>query len=256
MFRVHATFRDHSPVSAAFRKSPWRSAPGTQHSRVMKSLLPLLIVTLCAVPGANAQTACPIDSTAPWAANNRSWSSEVGQTWSNDSLRRVLLDLVRQDQEARRGYGSRHADTTYLRELLETDRRLSASVDVILDRFGLPTRSLVGAAGASALFLVVLHSETLQRRVLAMAKQVAAGELPPSSLATLEDRVLVSEGKSQRFATQFAIGPDGSVKFAAVDDPAGVAQRRTDAGLPPLAVYICLIEEDGLKVDRRTLPPS
>jgi hypothetical protein len=215
-----------------------------------------MIGALCAARAADAQTTCAIDSTAPWAVKNRSWSEEGAPGWSHDSLRRVLLDLVRDDQDVRRGYASQHADTTYQRRLLETDRRLSASVQVILDRFGLPTRSLVGAAGASALFLVVQHSETLQQRVLALAKEAPTGEVPPSFLAMLEDRVLVKEGKAQRYASQFTVGPDGSVQFAPVDDPSGLARRRTDAGLPPLDLYICLIEESGLKVDRRTLPPS
>ncbi|HEY5617680.1 MAG TPA: DUF6624 domain-containing protein [Vicinamibacterales bacterium] len=68
-------------------------------------------------------------------------------------------------------------------------------------------------------------------------------------------RVLVHQGKSQRFGSQFALGPDGRFRFAPVEDPGGMAARRSAAGLPPMRVYVCLLEEAGMKVDRQSLPP-
>ena len=222
-----------------------------------QSLVAIGVWTLATPILAQAQdTRCRIDSTAPWAMVNRTWSNETGRTWSNDSVRRVLLSLVKEDQEIRRDYASRVQDTTYLRTLIETDRRLSASVKEILDRFGLPTRSMVGSAGSTAAFRVVQHSESLQVRVLTLARQVPQNEVPPESMATLEDRVLVRQGRPQRFATQFSVGSDGMARFAPNEDSAGLAARRAAAGLMPMDVYVCLIEESGLRVDRSSLPPS
>jgi hypothetical protein len=198
---------------------------------------------------------CDIDSLAPWAVISRNWSREAGLNWSNDSLRTVLLALERQDQEDRRDFGARVQDTMYVRRLIQLDQQTSAVAKEILDRFGLPTKSMVGPKGSSAFFLVIQHSATLQERVLELAKRAPPGEVPPSSFAMLEDRVLTNSGKPQVYGSQFTMGPDGRWRFAPVTDPAGMAVRREKAGLPPLDLYLCLFEESGARVDRSTLPP-
>ena len=214
------------------------------------------LASLClATPAAAQGTKCVIDSLAPWAVVSRAWSRESGTTWSHDSLRRVLLALEREDQEQRRDFAAHATDSAFLRRMQDVDLRTSAVVKEILDRFGLPTRSTVGAAGASALFLVVQHSASLQGRVLELAKRAPPGEVPPASVAMLEDRLLTNSGKPQVYGTQFSMGPEGMWRFAPVADPGGVAARREMAGLPPFDVYVCLIEEGGPRVDRRTLPP-
>ena len=223
--------------------------------RTLDCVLPFATSLIAATPVVAQQTRCAIDSSAPWALVTRNWSRETGATWSNDSLRRMLLSLEREDQEPRRDFGSRVNDSAYVRRLTELDQQTSAAVKGILDRFGLPTRSLVGAAGVSALFLVVQHSATLQQRVLDLAKRAPAGEVPPTALAMLEDRVLSKSGKPQVYGSHFNIGSDGMLRFAPVTDPKGLAARRERAGLPPLDVYVCLMEESGMRVDRSTLPP-
>ena len=214
-----------------------------------------LLLLLCSATPALAQTSrCVIDSTAPWALVNRAWSRS-GTTWSNDSLRRVLLALEQKDQADRQNFGARAADTAYTRRLEELDRQTTAVAKEVLDRFGLPTRSMVGAAGISALFLVVQHSATLQPRLLELAKRAPPGEVPPSSLAMLEDRILTNSGQPQLYGTQFKPGRDGRWIFAPVTDPRGLAARRENAGLPPMDLYVCFLEENGMRVDRSTLPP-
>jgi hypothetical protein len=200
-------------------------------------------------------SACaPLDSTAAWARNNRAWSQENGQVWSNDSLRRVLLGLRDQDQAARKDFGSRFRDSAYARELTALDSALATRMAEILDRFGLPTRSMVGAAGSDAAMLVVQHNWSLQERVLALSEALTPGQLSPQALAMLEDRVRVHQGKPQRFGTQFNAGTDGMFHFAATDDLAGLAARRTQAGLPPLDQYVCMMEEAGMRIDLSSLP--
>lgn len=221
----------------------------------VKNRLLIAASLFLATPAAAQSTQCVVDSLAPWAVVNRSWSRESGATWSNDSLRRVLLELERTDQEARRDFGARTRDSTYVRQLTALDQQTGAVAEVILNRFGIPTRSMVGAAGAKALFLVVQHSASLQERVLAMAKRAAPGEVPPTSLAMLEDRVLANSGKPQVYGTHFTMAPDGLWRFAPVADPAGMAARREKAGIMPLDLYVCFFEEGGLRVDRSTLPP-
>jgi hypothetical protein len=197
----------------------------------------------------------PLDTAAAWARASRLWSNETGVRWSNDSLRRVLLTLRDRDQAPRAEFGARVGDTLYGRQLMRLDSTLAAEMRVLLDRFGLPTRSMVGPAGSDAAMLIVQHSWPLQERVLAMAKAMPPGQISPEKLGMLEDRVLVHQGTPQRFGTQFTAGPDGVFRFAPVSDTAGLDARRSAAGMPPLRQYVCLLDEAGMQVDHGSLPP-
>jgi hypothetical protein len=196
----------------------------------------------------------PLDSTAAWARVNRAWSSEAGLTWTNDSLRRVLVALADRDQSARVSFGAHATDTAYGRRLIALDSTLADSMRHILDRFGLPTRAMVGAQGSDAAMLIVQHNADLQAPVLAMARAAPAGQVSPQALAMLEDRLLVHDGKPQRYGTQFTLAPDGQFRFAPTAAIEGLETRRAQAGLPPFAQYVCLLEESGIRVDRGSLP--
>jgi hypothetical protein len=128
-------------------------------------------------------------------------------------------------------------------------------MEVILERFGLPTRSMVGPAGSDAAMLIVQHNWPLQEHVLALAQAAPPGQISPEKLGMLEDRVLVHQGKPQRFGTQFTLSSDGVFRLAPVSDTARLDARRSAAGMPPLRQYVCLLEDAGMRVDRGSLPP-
>jgi len=199
-------------------------------------------------------TRCPVDTTSAWVRNSRAWTSEKGLHWRNDSLRKELLELQERDQKARADFGTRAIDSLYAREMNHLDSSLAARMQTILDRFGLPTRSLVGPAGSDAAMLIVQHNWPLQERVLALLSTMPTGEISPEKAAMLEDRVRVHQGKPQRFGTQFNLGPDGKFRFAPNVDIAGLDARRSAAGMPPLKLYVCLMEEAGMRIDRSSLP--
>jgi len=218
-------------------------------------LLPLLGIAAPLQRTAAQTPHCPpFDTTASWAQVNRAWSNELSLHWSDDSLRSVLLALRDQDQAVRADVGAHVSDTLYGRRMKNTDSVISTHMAVILDRFGLPTRSMVGAAGADAAMLIVQHSWPLQERVLALAKGMPSGEISFQYMALLEDRVLVHQGKAQRFGTQFTFGSDGLARFDPVSDTADLDARRATAGMPPLAQYVCLMEAAGMHIDRGSLP--
>jgi hypothetical protein len=198
----------------------------------------------------------PLDTTAAWAQTNRAWSNESGLRWSNDSLRRVLLELVERDQAAREGFGTRITDSVYVRRLLSLDSSLATTMTDILDRFGLPTKRMVGPKGSDAAMLIVQHNWSLQERVLALARSAPAGQISPEKLGMLEDRVLVHQGKPQRFGSQFTAGPDGSFRFEPLADTTNLDARRAAAGMPPMRAYACMMEEAGMRVDRTSLPAA
>jgi hypothetical protein len=60
--------------------------------------------------------------------------------------------------------------------------------------------------------------------------------------ATLEDRVLVGEGKPQIYGTQVHFGPEtgGRWELYPIVDEEHVDERRTRIGLPPMADYLKL----------------
>lgn len=218
-------------------------------------LLPLLGIAAPLHRTAAQAPQCPsVDSTAAWAQVNRAWSNETSLHWSNDSLRRVLLALRDQDQAVRADVGAHVSDTLYGRRMKNTDSVIYTHMVVILDRFGLPTRSMVGAVGADAAMLIVQHSWPLQERVLALAKGMPLGEISFQWMALLEDRVLVHQGKPQRLGTQFTFGSDGLARFDPVSDTVNLDARRAAAGMPPLAQYVCILEAAGMHIDRGSLP--
>lgn len=197
----------------------------------------------------------PLDSTAKWARVNREWTAGPRRAWSNDSLRQVLHALAAEDQDARKEFGARVLDSAYVRQLMTQDSARSATLIGIIDRAGLPTRSMVGPDGADAAMLIVQHAvPALQERVLDLTRGIRRGELSPQALAMLEDRVLVHQKKPQRFGTQFTLSADGLFRFAPAADLDGLAARREQAGLPPLDLYVCFMEEAGMRIDRNSLP--
>lgn len=201
--------------------------------------------------------ACPpLDSTAAWARVNRTWSLETGLRWSNDSLRHVLLQLAEEDQALRADFGARIGDSLYVRQLMRRDSSLATSMRVILDRFGLPTREMVGPAGSDAAMLIVQHNWPLQERVLALAKALPPGQISPDRLGMLEDRVLVHRGQRQLLGTQFTVGPNGLFRLEPILDTVGLDARRAASGMPPMRQYVCLLSEEGMRIDLGSLPPA
>jgi hypothetical protein len=66
-----------------------------------------------------------------------------------------------------------------------------------------------------------------------------AGEVSRQDLAYLTDRVLVNDGKKQRYGTQMGM----NFEPQPIEDAGNVDQRRAEVGLPPLAEYVKLARE-------------
>lgn len=199
---------------------------------------------------------CPApDSLAPWIQVLRAWKTEIPGQWRHDSLRQVLLSMVAADQAARRDIGAHVGDSAYVRALIAGDSARAEAMKAVMDKFGLPGRALVGAAGADAAMLIVQHNAALQARALALATQLPPGQVSPEALAMLEDRLALSRGRPQRYGTQFTLGQDTIFRLAPVLDQPDLAARRERAGLPPMPLYVCWLEESGMRVDRRSLRP-
>ncbi len=171
-------------------------------------------------------------------------------------LRRELLRMGLLDQTARAGlHRDAPVDTAVMRSVLAIDSLLTARLRGLVRSNGWPTFSSVGEAAAKAAFLIVQHSPVIafQREVLPhLAAAAAAGEAQRSDAALLEDRVLVEDGKPQRFGTQFRI-VDGVLTAYPIAEPETLEQRRATVGLMPMEEYVRLLERSyGGPVEYRT----
>lgn len=73
-----------------------------------------------------------------------------------------------------------------------------------LDERGWLGPDVIGQTGNSTLFLVIQHADLVtQEKYLPMMREaVTKGNAKGSSLALLEDRVLIRNGKQQRYGSQ------------------------------------------------------
>jgi len=108
---------------------------------------------------------------------------------------------------------------------------------------GWPGKTLVGPDGAQAAFLLVQHADKdlpFQKRCLKLMQRAPKGDVAPTSVAYLTDRVRLAEGKKQLYGTQVE-RQDGRWQVRPVEDPAKLDERRQSVGLPPIADYLQLV---------------
>lgn len=165
-------------------------------------------------------------------------------------LRAALRERAQRDQAARQAVvqaqdepGRRAA----LDAMAAIDRDNTAWLRGILAEDGWPGVARVGPDGLRAAWLIVQHADAdpgFQREALSAMERAAPADRPhPASLAMLTDRVLLAEGRPQRYGSQFETGEDGTMRLRPVEDAAGLDARRREVGLPPMADYRRMLSE-------------
>lgn len=99
---------------------------------------------------------------------------------------------------------------------------------------------VVGGQGNSTLFLVIQHADqaTQEKYLPMMREAVKNGKAQGSSLALLEDRVALGQGKRQIYGSQIGRDPETQIYFISpLEDPDNVDKRRAEVGLQSLADY-------------------
>lgn len=115
------------------------------------------------------------------------------------------------------------------------------AVKKILDERGWLGRDIVGDQGNTTIFLVIQHAdlETQVQYLPMMRAAVKKGNARTGSLALLEDRVALRQGKRQIYGSQISRDQEtGEFFVSPLIDPENVDKRRKEVGLPPLADYI------------------
>jgi hypothetical protein len=94
-------------------------------------------------------------------------------------------------------------------------------------------RSKYGDQAASAAFHIVQHADLpLQQRFLPVIEPlVATGEIDGQSYAMMFDRVAISQGRPQRYGTQFRCD-GGKWRPYPIEDPARLDRRRQGEAIP------------------------
>jgi len=113
-------------------------------------------------------------------------------------------------------------------------------VSRILDQRGWLGADVISEVGNSTLFLVIQHSDqkTQEKYLPMMREAVKNNKARGSSLALLEDRVALGQGKKQIYGSQIGRSPNGERYVLPLEDPDHVDERRATVGLPSLAEYV------------------
>jgi hypothetical protein len=157
-----------------------------------------------------------------------------------------LIALGDDDQRVRQGMSAEAMqDPHFLQEMIRGDSARSLRLRAIVAEHGWPDAARAGDAAANAAFLILQHSpfDDFQQEMLPTLETLARdGELPAASVAMLTDRVLVQQGRPQRYGTQFEF-VEGELRMNPVEDEAGLEERRRAMGLPPMSEYLRMLRE-------------
>jgi hypothetical protein len=162
-----------------------------------------------------------------WMEMGAAWSAEVPGSWTNDSLRRVLIAIGDSDQAVRQGpFADSMKSQAWTRRMAVRDSIDLLHLKAIVAQFGWPSKSMVGAKGEEAAFVVAQHNLSYQPKAIRLMK---------------EDRMLTVSGRPQRYATQLKPPAGGVSEFYPIDSVGRVEARRAAVGLPPMSVYLCMM---------------
>lgn len=154
-------------------------------------------------------------------------------------IRKSLEAVFDRDQEARKHADK--ADEANLQLIKKTDEQHRVYVDSLLTKHGWLSKGEIGTKAASALFLVIQHSELFyqQKYLPLLTEAVKSRKAEAQDLALLEDRVSLQTTGEQIYGSQ--IGRDTVTKkffLYPIKDRENVNLRRKSMNLPPLSEYL------------------
>jgi hypothetical protein len=182
---------------------------------------------------------------APWAQElQRRHAALIARNGpgTDAALRDRLLAMVETDQNARglsHGQPINQDKLQMAPNMAAIDAQLTAELKEIVAKDGWPTIALVGYDASHGAMLILTHTadHAWQQTLLPQLEALADSEkIDGSALALVIDKELVSEGRLQRYGTQFKF-VDGGMAMFGVEDPAGLDARRAKVFLMPMQVY-------------------
>lgn len=165
------------------------------------------------------------------------------------ALQAELLTIFDDDQLIRHQYisamnefgrQSKEADSLG-RIMLHKDSINLTKITNILENYGWAGPDKVGGKANQTFFLVIQHSDLkTQQKYLPMMREAAKkSNASVSSLALLEDRVALGEGRLQIYGTQIGYNKETNQNYVLpLEDPDNVDKRRAKMKLGLLADYV------------------
>ena len=194
------------------------------------------------MPRAKLVAECSWKPSDAWVKRQAEFFDESKHDWTNDSLRAALLDaaglktpLKVPVQFGVRVEGSDSTPPAGAAAMVDALKKLASTRGSTW-----PTKSVVGAAGTHAVYLLVSHDTGLARSALHRMMEAGPTESPAADVATLEDRLRLVWGRKQIYGTQFRAGANGKVELAPMEDSAHADLRREGAALPPFKFGLCM----------------
>ncbi|HMJ47962.1 MAG TPA: DUF6624 domain-containing protein [Ferruginibacter sp.] len=142
--------------------------------------------------------------------------------------------------ETKYGRGSKEIQVLF-KNMDDTDSINLVQVKAIIEKYGWLGYNEIGSQANTAIFMVIQHSDqaTQEKYLPMMREAVKNGKAKPGSLALLEDRVALKQGRMQNYGSQILWSNAGSKYFVLpLDDPDNVDKRRAIVGLQPLSEYV------------------
>ena len=176
-------------------------------------------------------------------------NKEAAEANLNRPLAAFLDSIHNEDQKYRQkikevrevhGWDSPHMQDLW-KTIAEKDSLNVIAVSKVLDEHGWLGSDVVGQKGNSCLFLVIQHAPlaTQLKYLPRMREAVEKGNAQAGSLALLEDRTALRQGKRQIYGSQVGTDPETKEMYVLpLEDPDNVDKRRASVGLQPLANYI------------------
>jgi len=176
-------------------------------------------------------------------AQDTTYNTVINQLLSIDELDQKYRNQV---EEVQTKYGGDSKELKVLfRKMKEADSLNLIQVEGIISKYGWLSYNTIGNQGNTTLFMVIQHSDlkTQEKYLPIMREAVKNGKAKPHSLALLEDRVALLQGKKQIYGSQVSWNMKTNAAFVApLYDPNNVDKRRAEVGLPPLAEYLAEME--------------
>lgn len=158
----------------------------------------------------------------------------LNRIYTLDQSGRQAIDSI----SKKYGSDSRQMDSLW-EDMSANDSADLVTVEEILGRREWPSPDEVGERAATAVFLVIQHSDSLVHATYLprMRAAVQRGDAQPEHLALLEDRLLTEQGKPQIYGSQVRTDSKGKSAFFPIADEQNVDKRRAAVGLEPLEEY-------------------
>jgi hypothetical protein len=156
------------------------------------------------------------------------WETEQGPITLRDSLMKI--------------YGVGSKEVKIQQEIYEKNHIVNErKVKNILDKYGWPTKEMIGDQGNWTICNVIQHSnnEIRIKYLPMMRKAVQDKKLEPRFLVRAEDRIATEKGELQIYGGQMKYYPaTQSFNVWPVYDPINIDKRRADIGLGPIAEFL------------------